>query len=496
MPAPTNDVLQDKISNVIKRSRHSLPTFASLVLGEELGDFQKSAKMHYEFSEAFLNEGHNISLLWPRNSGKTTSCWIIAPCWNLVFGKYKYSLFVGESTKKAEGTFRGFRDIAINNPFIKRFIKRIISNRKDELVIEHINGNVMRFVCRGSGSSLRGLQERGERPDFIICDDLTSTKDIYSPEMMARQVDWFWSDVDNLGKNAHIMVVGTYLTEKCIAVVLNNNPPAGNTEKGIRPWKALRYSVINDEGESYWPERFPIEYLIERKETLRKANKLEHWYSELMNQGVGEGTRKFDLADIQHYSPKQFDTIKNELKTILIIDPAPAEGEFSVKLDRDHNTMITLAIDTGGTYWVVDCSRSRERLSTVADNVRALWLKHRPYRLCIEKLGGGVALLQTIEDKDKMDGIHTRPEYIDTKLTYSGKPNRIMALMPLFEKKRIMVPVSAPWVSELEEEMLNYPRGKHDDILDALAYAIQLIVKPNGARLDYNDLKGSGSSVF
>lgn len=59
------------------------------------------------------------------------------------------------------------------------------------------------------------------------------------------------------------------------------------------------------------------------------------------------------------------------------------------------------------------------------------------------------------------------------------KEERISALQPRFSSGSVWVPENAgEWWTELKGEMLAFPHGVHDDLLDALAYIEQLAVVP------------------
>ena len=59
------------------------------------------------------------------------------------------------------------------------------------------------------------------------------------------------------------------------------------------------------------------------------------------------------------------------------------------------------------------------------------------------------------------------------------KEERISALQPRFSSGSVWVPENAgDWWAELRGEMLAFPHGVHDDLLDSLAYMEQISVTP------------------
>ena len=74
------------------------------------------------------------------------------------------------------------------------------------------------------------------------------------------------------------------------------------------------------------------------------------------------------------------------------------------------------------------------------------------------------------------------------------KEERISALQPRFSSGSVWIPQDAgDWWVELKGEMLAFPNGIHDDLLDSLAYVEQIAVTPvkRTARLRSNLYAGS-----
>ena len=58
------------------------------------------------------------------------------------------------------------------------------------------------------------------------------------------------------------------------------------------------------------------------------------------------------------------------------------------------------------------------------------------------------------------------------------KELRIEMLAPRFATGTIWFPLGAGFLTELEGELLKFPTGIHDDLIDALAYVEQLALVP------------------
>jgi predicted phage terminase large subunit-like protein len=62
----------------------------------------------------------------------------------------------------------------------------------------------------------------------------------------------------------------------------------------------------------------------------------------------------------------------------------------------------------------------------------------------------------------------------------SSKIARAEAITPYFESGRVLLPERAPWIESFITEFCSFPAGRHDDMLDAAALAIQTLLEQSG----------------
>jgi predicted phage terminase large subunit-like protein len=66
----------------------------------------------------------------------------------------------------------------------------------------------------------------------------------------------------------------------------------------------------------------------------------------------------------------------------------------------------------------------------------------------------------------------------------TDKMVRARALQGRMQQGRVMFLQDAPWLNELQREMLRFPAGQHDDMVDALAWAFNLVVNKKPPQVD------------
>ncbi len=145
------------------------------------------------------------------------------------------------------------------------------------------------------------------------------------------------------------------------------------------------------------------------------------------------------------------------------VDPAPSDTDSTS--DPDYNVVLTTGIkpSTGDVY-VVDITRERMNPGQLIDCIFWHYSRYKPVVVKVEAIAYQRTIsyyLQRRQRKLKM------PFYIEEIKSLKGsKADRIRGLQPFFAANQVFIKTS---MSELERELLSFPRGAHDDIIDALS---------------------------
>jgi hypothetical protein len=71
--------------------------------------------------------------------------------------------------------------------------------------------------------------------------------------------------------------------------------------------------------------------------------------------------------------------------------------------------------------------------------------------------------------------------YYLTLIADKKKELRIQQLQPRFTTNTVWFPMGASFLTELETQLLAFPKALHDDLPDALGYVEQIALPPVGA---------------
>ena len=170
--------------DVLTWGRMLMPAKFSLPFCEDLhGYFVSVRKERFVSTEA------------PRGHGKTVvGCFLIPLFQGLVEpDTFKMYLNVQANTEKALAVNRAIKIEIEQNEMIRALYgNQIGQDRWTDAIFVLKNGVI--YSADGAGASIRGINYRNTRPDYIVCDDLFETdQDANSPTNTEKKNAWFFS---------------------------------------------------------------------------------------------------------------------------------------------------------------------------------------------------------------------------------------------------------------------------------------------------------------
>jgi predicted phage terminase large subunit-like protein len=142
---------------------------------------------------------------------------------------------------------------------------------------------------------------------------------------------------------------------------------------------------------------------------------------------------------------------------------------ISQKERADWTVGVVAGLDEFGDLWLVDLYRGHWDAADIADNLLACWEKYKPDLLGVEegqiKLALGPYLERAAEERGMWD-FSVEP----LKPGRRDKVARARSLQGLMRRRKVKFPKKAVWVGDLVKEMMQFPNGEHDDMVDAAAY--------------------------
>lgn len=238
-------------------------------------------------------------------------------------------------------------------------------------------------------------------------------------------------------------------------------------------WSIVYEGAYEDDGALYFPERLNEEFL----QGMRKSMGLYKFTNQYLNQTIPDEDQDFKMTWWRHYVD-----LPQDVYTFAFIDPA-----ISLNDGADYTASVVVHVDCEKNWYVATATRRR---ITATDTLRHVFNLHEVYHpqvIGIEDVAYQRALLHfTTEEMLRRNQILPLKGIKRSNITTHGdkksnnsKPFRIRSLVPRFEFGKIFL---AQGLDDLLLEYKSFPRGSHDDLLDALASIEEIVFYPEPKR--------------
>lgn len=443
-----------------QRAMKSLVDFRRVFIPSS--DDVKPATFHEEWSDILLNGSGHFAIEAFRESAKTQIVIRANLLHALTYPRPSRSYLVvicatqRTASKKLTEVSREF----LNSADMSSLVESVRENSGLAFEVSYITGQSVRIEAYGKGAAVRGLSWGAKRPDLVIIDDPQDQEDAISETVTVNDWDWFLSDVYFLGQSTRIFLIGNNLGQRCII------------ESVIRGAERLKFTarkipILTKEGKSAWPEKWPLKAIEDDRMAFALEGKTDLWYMNKMCECISPESQKFKKAYFRYYdNPPEL----SQMNIYTAVDLA-----ISQKPNADYSAIVTVGVNAAGHWFVLDVEYGRYDPTTTMDAVFSAVQKWRPLTVGIEAVAYQSALLHFLEKEMPARGIFFRVEPLKAE---KKKELRIDTLQPRFAVGTVWFKSRAVWLAEIESELLSYPNGARDDVIDALAYVEQMSAKP------------------
>jgi predicted phage terminase large subunit-like protein len=151
------------------------------------------------------------------------------------------------------------------------------------------------------------------------------------------------------------------------------------------------------------------------------------------------------------------------IKALISIDPA-----FRLKQTNDFSGLVvTKALDDGRVF-ILEAKQMKINAAQLIEEIFKLVSIYKPYKVCIETVSAQILLVDLLKNEMKKRNVWFTIEEVKTSTTET-KAMKIRGLVEYYSNGRI---VHLGQLVDLEGQLLEFPRGTHDDIIDALSQQI------------------------
>jgi predicted phage terminase large subunit-like protein len=136
----------------------------------------------------------------------------------------------------------------------------------------------------------------------------------------------------------------------------------------------------------------------------------------------------------------------------------------SLKTSADYTVIGVWADDCQGNLILLDLVRDRIEQHRIIEEIWRLFREHRCLFVGIESVGSQLLFVQAA----RVQGLPVQELRADR-----DKVSRSIPATIRMEAGQVWFPESAPWLDALRKELLEFPHGSKDDIVDCTSYAVQ-----------------------
>lgn len=433
--------MDEELLNIFKYAS-SPAMFIKDIVGLEVKPF------HKEWLD-LLQSNDRIVLLAPRSTGKSliTSGYLL---WKICQYPEIRVLMVTMNSSKAEEMMT----------FIKSNLE---SNEKltdiyGEQQSRNWSSSEIRIKNRGQGIIHKeptltvlgvGSGQVSSHYDMIILDDIMDNNNCLTRARRQKIEEWYnLALVPMLEPGGQIIAVGTRWHSDDFYNYL--------MEKSIFTTKLYKAIIDYDTKEVIWPERYSFDDLIElRDENIGKvAFEMQYQNKIIQTEDSPINSEWIDSSK---------DLWKNEdkpehMKIYMGVDLASKSSE------GDYFAVCVVGMDENNRYWVLETVKDKVSMNTQLDIIKSLGVKHTPTKIGIESNAAQRIIVDQWAEDKTLPIMEIKSSWINDKWA------RVQRLAVLLETGRIIM---NPNLEELCDELISFPRGKHDDLTDSLAFAIQ-----------------------
>jgi len=319
--------------------------------------------------------------------------------------------------------------------------------------------------------------------DVIIMDDLVNRDNIHTPERIA-DVMTFYRDVQDLVDNpitSEQIMIGTRWHEADLYGVIMDDSNPERSKFAIMKREAVEggYEIVKKEtghfgiegGKILYESKFSKEAL----EGLINAKGLTDFSAQYLNDPVPSSEATFK-HEWKYY--EEDDLRGKEVHHFITLDPAffdPAKKST----DLDYCVFVVIAVDNDNNWYIRDIVRDRMTPKEIVEMVFQLDTQWHPRAFGIETVAFQKILSYTVKQE-----MRERNKFIPiVELKHAGasaksKYERIQSLEPRYAVGSVLHNRNTRHITTLELELRRFPRGRTDDVADALASMMEIAIPP------------------
>lgn len=427
--------------------------------------------LHWDMCKQWEHEARDKLLLCPRGTFKTSIFTIAGSIFEIINNPNIRILVSNATLSNAKLILKGIKDHFIHNEYFRTLYPDFCPE---------VNAGKKSFREFGTQEEFRVMNQRpGIRESTVeinsvdgnvvsrhyelhIGDDLVNDKNVTTKDQIDK-VEGFIRAVYSLlepgiGRN---VLIGTRW---------HFDDPYGRIidSKGSRGYLVYIRRILEEDETGKKVSIFPKRFSPGEIKKIKKQQAHYLFSCQYLNDPLPEEDQIFKRDWIKYYDILPHDILER-LWIVTSIDPAVSGSRFS-----DMSAIVTVGVDHNDDIYVLEILNSRMDTSVLIESIFEVDKRWSPVKIGIETFAFQKTIKNVVEWEMRRKKIYIPLVQLETDTTKS-KEARIRGLQPRIQYSNFYVKKN---MFDLVDQMLRFPRAKHDDLIDALANAQQLFRTP------------------
>ena len=461
--------------------------FVGSVLANRFDQASPSPPFHRELWELACSDHPNVAIAAPRGHAKSTAGTLAYGLAELLFRNSRYCLIVSDTEAQAALFLGAMKtELLENQNLIELFgLKKnekgevaLVKDTETDMIVAFDDGKLFRVMAKGAEQKLRGLLWNGTRPDLILIDDLENDELVMNRDRRVKLKRWFKGALmPAKSAKGKIRYWGTILhMDSVLEELMPSEFDKWTRREGLKYystyprktlWKSVKYMAHNEDmSEFLWPARYDKNFFVLLREKYAQDGMLDLYSTEYLNKPVDDSVAYFKRHDLVGYSLEERQ--KEEIKPRRLVYYMTVDLAVSEKQRSDYSVFLIAGVDENKIIHVKEVIRARMDSREIVDTMLALQRRYDLHAIGVEEMQVSKAIGPFLREE-----MHKTNTFLSLyPLSHGGKDKvaRARSIQARMRAKGVRFDTLADWYPAFEDEILTFPRGKHDDQVDALAY--------------------------
>jgi len=444
--------------------------------------------VHGEIFKLIDSPDNKVAIAAPRGWGKTSIVALALMARYILYHHTGFICYINKSHDAASLQTENLRRELVSNRMIRTFFGDFKSRDAKKSEFEEVFSKKAWVAYdtlvwpRGAGQQVRGVLFRNDRPGLIVIDDLEDPQKIENEDIRKGWYEWLYADVikavPRLHRNWKIVYIDTLKHEDSVLQKLLDS----------EEWKSVRLEACDDDFHSTAPRFMSDEDIAKEWEEHQKSGQTDVFFRELRNLPISTKDSAFRTEYFHYYnnplerSSDELDLKKTDadiqidrnVETVVILDPAK-----TVKIHSAESAILGVGIDlSSARLYLRDAISEKMYPDEIYDALFGMGIRLGAKVLGIEETSLNEFIKQPIKNEMFRRGTFFELVWLKPRgggSSTQSKPMRIRELVPYYRGGYIYHNAMCATVKKLEQQLLMFPRSALWDLMDCLAYIVQML---------------------